>query len=377
MLEAATNESGSWLEQFAAAIKAATETISSLTGISETWIWAIMGMAGAVSAAWAAFKVWAGYNFIKNIMGKLGFGGGGGDGEDADSKKSNKKGKDGILKRLWNGIKKGFSRVGGQLIKSLPGRILSILGRFLIMPIIKGLMWVGGAIVAAIGGIPLAIIAGIVALGALVYVYWDEIKEAWNKYVPSWEDIANAMPGWMSLDWWTAWWNEMDLSLPTWEDVKGAMPEWLVNTGKWLKDFWDGIDIMGFIKSAAGGYIDTVTDVASGAYNLISGAVSSAADAFSGGDTSNESTTRVQFSPDAEKNIMAHNIASLQAQREMVAFLKAQGELMEKMQGILESQDERLKTANYIATEATYQYTRNVKTTGEVLTQLRKNSNLV
>lgn len=63
--------------------------------------------------------------------------------------------------------------------------------------ILDALIIAGTGILAAIGAIPLAIIAGLVVVAASVialFYFWDDIKAAWDANIPTWEDIKAGLP---------------------------------------------------------------------------------------------------------------------------------------------------------------------------------------
>lgn len=106
---------------------------------------------------------------------------------------------------------------------------------------ISGIVDLGGALVAAIGGWPVLIGAAIIAIGVVIYQHWDEIKE---KTFEIWNSIGD----WIETKWdnFKTWASEKFGAIKesisqSWEETKTATSEKWETIKTTLSEKWEGI----------------------------------------------------------------------------------------------------------------------------------------
>ena len=99
-----------------------------------------------------------------------------------------------VGKFLFKGLPKAIGKVFGFIMKPI-GLVAKVLGF-----VFKGIGSVIFGIIKAIAGVvgwPALIIAGIAAIGYLVYKYWDEIKEAFGDFFGWLADVPGELWDWL------------------------------------------------------------------------------------------------------------------------------------------------------------------------------------
>ena len=57
------------------------------------------------------------------------------------------------------------------------------------------------------------------------------VEMKWPKLdFPTWQEIKDSMPPWLSTEWWSNKWDEWKIKLPTWAEMRAVIPWWLGGT---------------------------------------------------------------------------------------------------------------------------------------------------
>ena len=47
---------------------------------------------------------------------------------------------------------------------------------------------------------------------------------------PTWQEIKDSLPAWLSSDWWSGKWDDWEFTWPSWSDITASLPKWLGGT---------------------------------------------------------------------------------------------------------------------------------------------------